>query len=268
MTNFAPVIRYNNPMHYTVYLDLLFLVNFTVDLWILLLEKKLLRLEGGGRRLALGAVLGGVWACLAVLYPAPAAGRHVLAFFAALGIQWAAFPVHSAKTLAMYAAVFYFFAFLLGGIFSAAAGQAGGIPVSLVLVGSSLLGLLLWLGIGWYQERRSRTIVPVELVWNQSVLTLRGLMDTGNRLYTSDGRPVHILSRPAAAGWERMPITGLLWIPYQSVGVPHGLLPAVVMDEMRLPGRVLREPVVAFSKYPVSGSNRYQMIIHSQEALP
>lgn len=48
LTNFAAVFRYNNSMHYTVYLDLLFLVNFTVDLWILLLEKKLLGFRASG----------------------------------------------------------------------------------------------------------------------------------------------------------------------------------------------------------------------------
>ncbi len=178
MTNFAAVFRYNNSMHYTVYLDLLFLVNFTVDLWILLLEKKLLGFRASGQRLTMGAAVGGAWVCFLVLVPLPPFWEQALSFLAVAGvIQWVAFSVHSAKTLAKTAVVFYFFAFLFGGIFSAVAERTGGIPASL-------------------------------------------------------------------------------------------LLPAVTVDEMRLGERVLPWPVIAFSRYPVSGNNRYQIIIHSQEALP
>ena len=64
-------------MHYTVYLDLLFLVNFTVDLWILLLEQKLLRFSASGFRLALGAAFGSGWVCFLVLVPLPLSLIHI-----------------------------------------------------------------------------------------------------------------------------------------------------------------------------------------------
>ena len=269
MTNFAAVFRYNNSMHYTVYLDLLFLVNFTVDLWILLLEKKLLGLPASGLRLVLGAAVGGAWVCFLVLVPLPPFWEQALSFLAAAGvIQRVAFSVHSAKTLAKNAVVFYFFAFLFGGIFSAVAERTGGIPASLLLAGTGLLGFALWAGLAWYQEQRRWVVVPVELVWKGVALPLRGLLDTGNSLYTGDGRPVHVMSSAAAAAWRQIPLEKVLWIPYRSVGAPEGLLPAVTVDEMRLGERVVPRPVIAFSKYPVSGNNWYQIIIHSQEALP
>lgn len=257
-------------MHYTVYLDLLFLVNFTVDLWILLLEKKLLRLQAKGLRLVLAAAAGSAWVCLLVLLPLPSLWEQALSLtVAAAGVQWAAFSVHSVKTLMKNAAVFYFFAFLLGGMLSALAERTGGLPASILLAGGSLAAFLLWQGVDWCQQRRRMTVIPVELVWKGVILELRGLLDTGNGLYTGDGRPVHVLSSAAAAPWHNLPLEGVLWVPYRSVGTPSGLLPAVVADEMRLDGgRVVPNPVVAFSKYPVSEHNRYQMIIHSQEAMP
>lgn len=270
MTNSAARFRYNKPMHYTVYLDLLFLVNFTVDLWILLLEQKLLRFSASGFRLALGAAFGSGWVCFLVLVPLPPFWEQALSFVvAAAGIQWVTFSIHSGKTMAKSVAVFYFFAFLFGGIFSAVAERTGGVPASLLISGGSLIGFALLIGVSWLQERRRAEVISVELTWNGVTLSVKGLVDTGNGLYTKEGKPVHVLDASAASPWKRFPLDGVVWVPYRSVGKENGLLPAIVADTMRLRGgRVVSRPVVAFSKYPVSENNRYQILIHSQEALP
>ena len=157
-------------MHYTVYLDLLFLVNFTVDLWILLLEQKLLRFSASGFRLALGAAFGSGWVCFLVLVPLPPFWEQVLSFVvAAAGIQWVTFSIHSGKTMAKSVAVFYFFAFLFGGIFSAVAERTGGVPASLLISGGSLIGFAMLIGVSWFQERRRAEVISVELTWNNPV---------------------------------------------------------------------------------------------------
>ncbi|WP_434309320.1 sigma-E processing peptidase SpoIIGA [Hominifimenecus sp. rT4P-3] len=257
-------------MRYTVYLDLLFLVNFTMDLWILLLEKKLLRLSATGLRLAIGAGLGSGWICLLVLAPLPPLLEQTASFLvAAVGIQWVTFSIHNGKTLAKSVVVFYFFAFLFGGIFSAVAERTGGIPASLLVCGGSLIGFGLFLGISWIQERRNPSLIPVELTWKGVTLKLKGLVDTGNVLYTKDGKPVHVLDASAASPWKCFSLDGVIWVPFRSVGKENGVLPAIVADTICLgEERVISGPIVAFSKYPVSENNRYQILIHSQEALP
>ena len=55
-------------MAYQLYIDEFFAVNFGMDLMLLYLLKRVLKLRTPGRRLLLSALFGGLWACLAILF--------------------------------------------------------------------------------------------------------------------------------------------------------------------------------------------------------
>ena len=55
----------------TIYIDMVFLVNFMMDLLLLSLVQMTLRRDSGWMRLCAGALAGAVWACLAVLMAMP-----------------------------------------------------------------------------------------------------------------------------------------------------------------------------------------------------
>jgi len=257
-------------MRYTVYLDLLFFMNVCMDIWILFLESKILHLRTRNFRLAAGAFLGSTWICFLVVYPLAAWLEQILSFFVITSaMQRIAFPIHSWKVFGKCMGIFYGLAFLFGGIFSAVASRTGGMPYSILLSGSLLLGFCGLQGILWLQNRKRETIRPVELLWKGIPLSVNGLVDTGNALYTpGSGRPVHVMDADAVLPWQSQKMEEILWIPYRSVGKEGSVLPAIVIDEMRIGEEVcLLSPVIAFSKYPVSSDGRYQILLHSQEAM-
>lgn len=75
----------------TVYIDMVFLVNFMMDLLLLSLLAGILRREGRWRGLCAGALAGAVWACLAVVAVLPGWMEFFGSMAAALGMTALAF---------------------------------------------------------------------------------------------------------------------------------------------------------------------------------
>lgn len=254
-------LLYNYAMQDTVYLDVLILENFCMDLWLLWLEGKLLRKKSSMRRLLAGSAAGAFGAAAGILLPGMP--KIILeALLPALMQQ-----ITYGRRISLFSGcLFLLFAACLAGGFVELAGRISGFhsfflwfPAVLFLGGLVVL----------FEElkREERRLCQVRLVWQNQSICLTGLLDSGNSLYTpEDHRPVYIVEKRSLQCWKNRKAEKILWIPYRSIGRDAGALPAVVMDELWINEEICRKlPVIAFSGYPVSSSGQYQILIHSQE---
>lgn len=126
-------------------------------------------------------------------------------------------------------------------------------------------------------RRKAEEEMEVQLLQGGVELTVRALVDTGNRLREPvTGRPVSILDAAVAkkllgSGWEKE--KGFLLIPYHSIGKEHGWMKGVTIDRMKLitAGGYLEvtRPILAISDGRISAGDVYQVILnveHLQQA--
>ena len=99
--------------------------------------------------------------------------------------------------------------------------------------------------------------------------TVRALRDTGNQLYEPYGhQPVHILEKRVCLEFCET-ASGVIYIPFSSVGTEAGLLPAVRMERMEIwknekQIRTLEQPWIAISETPLSPRHQYEMLLHGE----
>lgn len=243
-----------------------------MDAWLLWLEGRLLRQRSRWYRLAGAAALGAFAACLEVLLSDWLTGRSVVflifSVVGALLMQTLAFGGKSRRDFCRRLLVFGGLSFFFGGVGALLEGWLNDSGFFGQFFLSLLLGGILLAAV---EERRERkNLCRVRLVWRGSSICLTGLRDTGNTLMTPEGRrPVHVVSADSVRDWSRQSMENILWIPFRSVGEEGSVLPAIQIDELWIDETVCRPgPVIAFSRYPVSSDGRYQILLHSQEALP
>ena len=276
----------------TVYLDELFLLNAALNYLLLLGSARL----GGGvirhGRLALAAVLGGVYAAAALWPP--------LAFFRALGMKAMALALMlltafgPARRTVRLGALFLALAFCLGGVTLLCVQLLGtGLlllssgayyPVSmaglLTLAGS--LYLIAYVVFSHIAEHGGGEIVPVTLSLGAHSVQVRALRDTGNtlrdpitneRVLVTDWQTAASLLPEAGLDAERLarPDTlltalaaecpGLRFrlIPYRAVGTQAGLLLAVRCTAEEKNGKT-KQILTAFSPTPVSDGGSFNAL--------
>jgi stage II sporulation protein GA (sporulation sigma-E factor processing peptidase) len=277
----------------TVYVDEQFLLNGIVDYLLLLLAGRLVGRQLRRGRLAVGALLGSLYA-VACLYPWGSwLSVWPIKLLAGMGMVWVAYG--GDRRILRILAVFY----------GLACGLGGGIwALSLMQTGTSLgwngqilpldwRMVLLWSGISWCllqiafrgmgkHSRLAGERKEVTLVLGGRRTVLTALVDSGNTLTdpTSGGRVL-------VAEWQELlplcpalteedvsrPAEGLLrlgeegqWrlLPYRAVGTAGGLLLALTVDEMKVEGRRRRERVVALSPTPVSDGGGYSGLLSEE----
>ncbi|MCD8125259.1 MAG: sigma-E processing peptidase SpoIIGA [Lachnospiraceae bacterium] len=278
-------------MHRIVYPDLFFLLQFLLNYEILRWEGRWLRRKPGRCALLAGACAGSAGICFLTFVPLRSPGREIAVFLLPVLLQRIVFPEAKGRDRLLRAAVFWVISFLLSGIlnFLAENTRMGACLRSLRTVSQthvslaaliSTAGGVLFLSVAAVAAGRilrilegvrgsaADRLVSVTLIWNHRERTVTGLVDTGNLLQAPwNGQPVHILSRSAWKELGQIPAAQVRFVPYRSVGRAAGVLPAVTLDGMRVGEELyLEKPVVAISRTPVSGRDRYQMII-SEEGL-
>lgn len=257
-------------MHNTLYIDEFFLQNLLVDLLLLKVTGRVLKLRIPLGRQLLAAGAGSLAVCLIYL-PGWQRGLAGKLLICAVGLEMAflSLPKGAHSLWGKAAFLLYLNGFLLGGLFGWLR-SAISFPVYPFLFFTLLSYELLNLGMKalFRQREEEQDIRSVTLRYQGREVQLRGLVDTGNRLRDPVfGRPVSILG---AAGKEEL-LKGAepVWypIPYHSVGKKSGLLPAFYGDALEIRGRDgvnirTEKPLLGVTKEPLSSKENYQMIVH------
>lgn len=259
-------------MHYELYVDRIFFLHLGMNFLLLFLTARLGAFRAGWKRLAKAAAAGAFFFLMVLLLPfgglrTVRAVKILLYMAGTFAMIQLAFRFRRLKNLVNAGALYIAAAFLMGGALAA------GIGVKERSAPRVLLWSAVFAGAGGFliRKKREREKVPfwtAKLKANGACAVACALADSGNSLYDPITKsPVCIASKELAEKLELLQKPeNFRIIPYHSIGKPHGLLCAAVVDEIYLQKEgqeLLRKQVlVAVSEQTLSESLRYQLLLH------
>ena len=198
-------------MEQTVYADLYFMINFSMDFLCFYLASRLLDIAMSAASAALASVIGGVYAVLALVWGVSGAGGLLIDALACALMGSVAFGKRGKmKRIAFYTAVYFAVSVTLGGFMTAIFNllnrtSLGTLSLSQDGVSAWLLALLAALGatltlLGGRSLRRraSKRRVRISVIVNEKSAELDALCDSGNMLREPiSGKLCIIVSRAA-----------------------------------------------------------------------
>lgn len=267
-----------------VYIDEVFLLNAVIDYLLLLSAAKLAGEPLYRGRMALGAVLGGLYAAGVFLPGLGFLSHPACKAAAAVGMCLLAFG--SSRLLLRVSLVFLGVSAAFGGGVLALQlfwGAPAVLDLKTVLLSAAGCYLFITLIFRRTARHTGGELASAELTLGGKRCRLTALVDTGNTLTDpATGRPVMVaegeratplfpageapgpeeLSDPVAA-LARREKDGRRWrlLPYRAVGVDHGLLLAVRVDRAMVGGEDYGPILVALSPTPLSDGGGYHALI-------
>ena len=251
-----------------VYLDLVMLLNFLVDFFLLLGTNRLCGYPSGLGRVALAGAVGGFYggACLLPGF-SRFLGNTVWRVVSLCAVSVIAFGIN--KETVRKTAVFVLLSMALGGI---AEGFGKGDFWSLI---ASAASVCLMCAVGFREKIGTATYVPLELTYKGVHIKLMAIQDTGNTLkdpITGDsvvvigmqdairltGLTKEQLTDPVSAVTNAS-CSGLRLIPYRTVGQSRGMLLALRIPSVRI-GSWQGSRLVAFSPQELGSKGTYQAL--------
>lgn len=263
-------------MVYEVYVDSLFLVNFVMNLYLLLLLNRKMGGPATGLRILCGAFAGALCYCTSLFLPwIPTMLRLVLGTGGAgWGMVKIVFRPVTGKACLQLLESLTGVSFLLGGIlFLLMRYLQGFTERTLGVAGILGAGGVLYIFLRFYMERREKNrnhLCRVELISGAHRVTVTALVDTGNGLREPiSQKPVSLVDEEVLLQlWpEGLPELYRV-IPYHSVGCAHGILKGYEVPEMVVEMRgvqnTLRKVYLGAGEQKMTAAGDYQMILHPQ----
>lgn len=299
-------------MYLEIYIDELFLINFAMDIVLLLIEKKLLKWNAGRFKIVLASLFGAGMTCLYAVVPSLYGIMKFICFYVLVSFAMVriAFDLHRIKDRIKGVVVLYAITFFLGGVMNSVYYQRKTIQYYTDLVthevftkiglpylfGACILAVIMLFGI-WrciqYYRQCEKDILELNITYNKQSVLGKGLLDTGNCLKDPiTGKPVIVVQlellreclspslyndiikvgRLENAAYDicEANATKIRLVPFQSIGKKHGILPAIVLDEVEIQrgtkSMTSKHVVAALYDDTLSTKNEYQVILHKSFA--
>lgn len=234
-------------MH-TIYLDILFCVNFIIDYMLLLLVKTFLSLSCRLRRLLAGAAVGGLSSFVILLPPMPSGFSLIISLAAACAVVGSAFSPMPKKMFFKAAAAFFLVSFVYCGIMMAVwmlfspenilirntSVYIGISPISLVITAVFCYVIMLVIIRITGRGRPSSSLCSMKCIIDSKEVSLSGKVDTGNSLKEPfSGLPVIVIKRSCCPSLQETEIQGCRLIPFTSVG-GNGMLTGIKVKDISI----------------------------------
>lgn len=182
-------------MEGTVYVDLFFLVNFSMDFLCFYLTAKLLHQRVALGRMILAAVFGGLYADLALFLPLTAIWALIVDAIACVILCAVAYSPKRTGQWGLFLVVFVAISMVLGGFMTALfyllnrtplasllAGESDGFSIWIFAILALISGILTLLGGRFFGKQSARQSVEIEISYAGKSLCLHALADSGNFL--------------------------------------------------------------------------------------
>ena len=257
-----------------IYIDSLFLVNFVMNLYLLLLVNRSLYRTATRLRLCLGAAVGAVFFLFPFLMGGAVWLKIAVSMLTGTGIMiFIAFPINSVKAFFQIAEKLLISAFLLGGgmLFLIKRFPVLGAYMQNIF-GVIGIGALLFMLISWFQERKSEksNICRVILTGNDGKMKIAALLDSGNSLIEPiSGKPVSVVEKSVFYGLWKEPPELYRAIPYHSIGKQKGILKGYLLPEIQIEMdgicKTCKEVYIAVSEESITGEAIESKEINSKE---
>ena len=250
-------------MHYELYVDSLFLLNFIMNLYLLILvDNSTLRAATAGR-LAAGAAVGALCYLLPFCGAFPMALKLIVGAVAGtIGMLHITFRV---KGLRMFLRLFerlVLYSFGMGGallFLVRLAGPARGILTSVLgILGAGGAAFLLFLRFR-YGLKPKDSLCLATLTKDGEDVTVCALIDSGNSLVEPiSGKPVCIVEQEVFGRVFGEKADGFRVIPYHSIGKKRGILPGYLLPRLCLEINGMKlsfaDVYIAVSQEEISGA--------------
>lgn len=280
-----------------LYVDLLFVFNFMMDLLLLILVSKILGQPFLWKRLLLAGAAGSLWSCICVSISWLHGFLYILFSYILMSgiILCIAYGIRSRYILMRNLAAWYFAAALTGGIFQSLQTLLAAefrsalsflnlseshIPafVNLVLTGFLSVKIVAVMVRFWHRQRSVAVrLYNVTFEYEHKKICARGLLDTGNSLREpTTGYPVGILEcgllgilpEHISQACMNRSEPGFFLVPYRCVGRENGILYALWIENVELSGadggkpKYFKRMLMGLYLGLLSGGGEYQVILH------
>ena len=265
-------------MYYELYVDSLFLVNFCMNLYLLLLINERTHRTATRMRLILGAATGAILFLLPFFYNGSAGLRIILgAIPGACVMLVGTFRIRSVRAFIRLFKMLLFYSLLMGGsllfllrylirIIPAFQGYLTGI------FGIMGVGAVVFLLLFYRREEGGEDLCAATLVRGEKCVRVIALIDSGNSLTEPvSGKPVSVLDQEVFDSLWGEDAMYYRAIPYHSIGKEKGLMRGYLLPELRLEldgvVKICREVYVAVGEETISsevqdGEEKVKMILN------
>lgn len=264
-------------MYYKLYIDSVFILQMTTDLYLLSLAGQIMRRTATRRKIWLGAAVGAGMSCLFLMLPVFTVGGRLLlgSVPVSMCMMCLTYQIHGVRSLLEASLLMAAAGFFLGGgmiwilnrLRTVMKGNGG---LFLTLTAGALSYLIMKIVLRGLMRRRESSCRTVR-VYVPSLgqeIRVRALVDTGNHLSDPiSGAPVSVISgKMARCMASCLSQEKFHAVPYRSVGKQRGILSAYELPELLIEeagGTLKREHViVAVCDTGISEDSEYQMILH------
>jgi len=261
---------------YEIYIERVFIINLVLNIFILILTAKTLKLSATRLRILAGGIIGALGYCLTLLLPVTYTVK-VLVGLVPVSVFMAkvTFNSQGIKNILRQTGFLFVYAFLIGGLMLFLQRQipiiglyADKVWLILVLAYAVYAGLNFLLK--WHKQNREDDFLKVSIPNGVNEVIVTALVDTGNGLVEPiSKKPVAILDETV---WEElkslMKPEKTKVIPYHNISKTHGLMTGYEIGEIFIEKSGQREKyenvIVAISPGKISRNNKYQMILNPQ----
>ncbi len=226
-------------MFYEIYVDSLFLVNFVMNLYLLLLVNQSMFRTATRLRVILGAAVGAVLYLIPFLW----SGYVWLKLFLGLGVGtvamlFTAFHIRSIRAFWQILERLFLWSLLMGGTLLFLIKRIPYLRKSMTGIAGVLgMGTVIYLIFTYFLEHRKdkECVCPVTLICGGTKIKVYALIDSGNSLIEPiSGKPVSIIETQLFESlWKEAPLYYRA-IPFHSIGKKRGILQGYLLSEIRI----------------------------------
>lgn len=276
-------------MKITVYADILFLINFIINIILLKISSLFMKNPTTTLRMVLASSIGAVYA-VCMFFP-DISFLYTLPFKLLVSVLMIRLisPKAGAIKTTKFTAVFYLVSFTFAGVLLAMI-YVGSISdavspivhngifyfdISLsTLIGASAISyIVIWLSCAIFKRNKTLGIKTLKIALSDRICEVTALSDTGNLLTDPISNTPVVIAEKSYLGNlfpdgvpdidnTDNPNVKIRLIPYSSLGNESGILTGFIPDEVSIDGQKIQEVIVAISPHALSKSNEYNALFN------
>lgn len=251
-------------MYYELYVDSLFLVNFVMNLYLLLLVNQSTFRTATRFRLVLGAIIGAVFYLIPFVWNGPVRIKLGIGLImGTLGMLFVTFRIRSIRSFLRIIEYFFLWALLMGGVLLFLIRRIPYLQKSMTGIAGVLgMGTIAFFVFTYFYEHHKdkEAVCRVTLMCEDGRIKISALIDSGNSLVEPvSGKPVSIIEKQVFRHlWKEEP-TYYRAIPFHSIGKSRGILRGYLLPEIwvEVNGvvKICRDVYVAVSEEEITGTD-------------
>lgn len=259
------LVTKGDEMYYELYVDSLFLVNFVMNLYLLLLVNRSMRRTATRFRLVSGAAVGAGLYLVPFLYNGPVWLKVLTGLVGGTAVMiFVAFRTRTFKAFWLIVEHLLLYSLLMGGTLLFLIGRVPFLRKSMTGISGILgMGAVAFLLFGWVQEHRGKKecVCRVTLIRGAESICVTALIDSGNSLSEPiSGKPVSVIEKDIFTRlWKKEP-DYYRAVPFHSIGKKRGILRGYLIPEIRIEWngvvKSCRDVYVAVTEEQVSGGEK------------